>query len=452
MERDVATSTRLKLALAIVAVCLILVSRSARGQSTDGYHGVQIFPVVVDSSTFAQRFTFRIPTVSVATADPVTVAATFYPGNGAPQNAPVPCPNFVIPSSGQKVFTSLRELCPGLALGSTFGYLHTAEIDPQTHPYAAYSRVSNMAGSGFSIEAFPAHTFTMAWSVVTGLRRLAATPSSPAYQTNCFLANLNRINDPTSSTNTTFHYFIYNSGNVLIGEGVINLVPGKIFRMLDIFGAGGVPAGDLDDARIRFNWAAENPSAPYMAFCTVQDNTSFGADFRIAKQEWDHTTSPSDVAAHDDHVRRVTRASGDAYRTEGQAISRAFSIPAGAFHNDHAFMLRHPDNAQCELLDVTTHLRLMPAHGLEMRMVRRNFVAPSGFEVIAGGAGSTGFGEVYLGDKPDYNGGRNSRYWLQVESNGQNTAAVRPYMLQCQSGSGHPFPDIVYYNEPGERF
>ncbi len=49
-------------------------------QSIDGYHTIQVFPVVVDSTTFTQRFTFRNPN-GVA----VTIAPSYWLGTGTAQ-------------------------------------------------------------------------------------------------------------------------------------------------------------------------------------------------------------------------------------------------------------------------------------------------------------------------------------------------------------------------------
>ena len=56
------------------------------------------------------------------------------------------------------------------------------------------------------------------------------------------------------------------------------------YRYLDIFWIDGVnaPAGDQSNVRAEFTQTSGG-SANLIGFCTVQDNTSFGADFRIAK-------------------------------------------------------------------------------------------------------------------------------------------------------------------------
>jgi hypothetical protein len=73
---------------------------------------------------------------------------------------------------------------------------------------------------------------------------------------------------------TPVNYVLYNSAGVQIGSGQQTLVPGKIVRLLDIFAAVGLPTGDYDNAMLK---VVENgPDEPgVIAFCTVQDNTSF---------------------------------------------------------------------------------------------------------------------------------------------------------------------------------
>jgi hypothetical protein len=147
--------------------------------------------------------------------------------------------------------------------------------------FSVFSRVSNIAGAGFTVEGFPATTFTSAYTTVTGLRRLAATPSAPAYQTNCFFANMETYGG-SPPVSTSIHYDLYNGTNFLQGQGDLVLPAGGFVRYLDIFSQAGAPPGDGDDYWIRVHPTTFD-GAGLITFCTVQDNTSFGADFRIAK-------------------------------------------------------------------------------------------------------------------------------------------------------------------------
>jgi hypothetical protein len=210
-----------------------------------------------------------------------------------------------------------------------------------------------------------------------------------------------------------------------------------------VFAAAGAPAGNHDDASITFHESSAGEPG-IISFCTVQDNSSFGADFRIAKQEMGKSTPYSGIGGQDDTASRDSTVSAEVAHNGG---ARAFAIAAGASTNTHVVYFKHPDYVQCELIDPATGVRALANYGLEMRMLDQY-----GTGVIAGGANSTGFGKIYLGDKADRNNGANTRYAIQVESNGSNEAANRPYRLHCQSGSGHTLGDLIRYQVAGHQF
>ncbi|MBC7656283.1 MAG: hypothetical protein H7147_03800 [Frankiaceae bacterium] len=430
--------------LAVPPAALILAMAAvgtANAQSTDGYHSIQVFPVVVDSTSYAQRFTIRNPD----TVRALNVAVTYFPGAGTSQPSPLTCSPIAVSAGLSLTIASLRALCPQLAEGNQYGYIYLSENSAQNLPFAAFSRAFNPQGIGFNVEAFPAHTFTSADSVVTGIRRLAATSSAPAFQTNCFIGNLNDISPPTIPVETIIEYIISDESGTEIGRNNVKLVPGKLTRLVDVFAAANMPAGNYNDATIRFEELGSGEPG-LMTFCTVQDNTSFGGDFRIGKQEQGFSTAYSSVGAQDDHVSRDSTVDSDML-VPGDVEARQFNIPAGAFRNTHAIYFRHPDFVQCEIIEPVSGIRATADYGLELRLVDQD-----GMTVIAGGNNSAGFGEVYLGDKTDRNDGANTRYSIQVESNGQNEFGDRPYRLHCQSGSGHSLGDIVRYNTPGVTF
>jgi hypothetical protein len=397
-------------------------------QTTDGFHAIQVFPVVVDSAAFTQRFTFKNPDA----ANALTITASFFPADGTP----VACPAITVPAGGVKVFDSLRAACTGIPAGSQFGYLYTFAGGTSNRVFSGFSRVSNTQGNGFSVEAFPAHTFTSADTIVSGIRRLAATLTTPAFQTNCFVANLH---EHTAAVNvgSDITYKVYDNTGTQVGTGAFNLMPGRMMRMLDVFAAAGAPAGDYNDASIVFSESGDGEPG-LMSFCTVQDNTSFGADFRIGKQLQGYGTQYSGLAQQDDHVVRDAIVGFDA-KVTGETTARAFTIPAGALMNTHVVYFRHPDWVQCEIISATTTDRVASTYGLDIRL-RDQYL-----NTVAGGAGVQLFGRVYLGDKTERNNGANSRYTIEVGSTGTTTAA-RPYRLRCQSGSGHTLGDIVRLN------
>src|SRR5687768_2481869 len=96
------------LASAAVAAAMLACAAPVAAQSTDGYHSLQVFPVVVDTASFAQQFNFTTPNLF-----PVTLKPVFYPGNDTPQAAvgPVTCPDIVIPANGNVGRNSLRTMC-----------------------------------------------------------------------------------------------------------------------------------------------------------------------------------------------------------------------------------------------------------------------------------------------------------------------------------------------------
>ena len=442
------TVRRTDLQLLVYALCALMISLApaASAQTTDGYHTIQIFPVVVDSASFSQRFTFQVPNGSPAT----TVSPKYFPGAGTTQASALVCPDFAIPAGGKRVFTSLRAICPDIVGASAFGYLYTSEASSENLPYAGFSRVSNMAGAGFSVEAFPAHTFTSADVVVSGARRLAATASEPAYQTNCFVGGVNDVTPLASPVPTYVIVAVLDSSMVQVSSTAVAVYPGQLTRMLDIFAAVGLGPGNYEDATIRFQPVIRG--AGIMAFCTVQDNTSFGADFRIAKQERGMVfPGVAKLASHDDSVTRDSNAYFD-LNMSGE-LERTFELADNAISaNTHLYYFRHPDRIQCEVLDPATGQRMQPDGYLEMRLI-----ADDGVTVLAGGNDITGFGEIYLGDKSDRNAGSNSRYTVEVEYR-QPWVSICPncggmqYLLHCQSGSGHTLGEIVRYRQPIDRF
>ena len=347
----------------------------ASAQSTDGYHAIQVLPVVVETATFVSRIVVRNPLPDRS----LTLAFTYVPAQGTSQLTPIQCPNYTLYSN--HTFESLRAICPSLPSGSQFGILYVRQIQSQTSgesataevvPFSMYSRVSNSAGNGFSVEAFPAHAFTSARSVVSGLRRKAATVDSPAFQTNCFIGNLNDITPDPNPVATQVDYLLFDQINQPIGAGAVTLVPGQVVRLLDVFYAAGASEWDFDNARIDFVETGDGEPA-LVTFCTVQDNTSFGADFRIGKPEQgsSHALPGIFFGGQDDHVLRNSTLAESITLSEGAGATstRAFSLGPGALINTHLFYFRHPDYVQCELVDPATGVRATPTLGLEMRLL-----------------------------------------------------------------------------------
>ncbi|OGT58975.1 MAG: hypothetical protein A3E01_09485 [Gammaproteobacteria bacterium RIFCSPHIGHO2_12_FULL_63_22] len=408
-------------------------------QTPDGYHIMQVFPVVVHTGSFTQQFNFTSPT-----SGGVLLRPKFFPAEGTPQAAsgPIDCPDFFL--TGFASFASLRAICPALpSTGSIFGFLHVQgmaaslpdNMAVRVPLFAGFSRVSNPAGAGFSVEAFPVSAFSSAYTLVNGIKRVAATGSTPAYQTNCFIGNMNLL-APGSQDPLTIGYIVTVGATSYAAE--VNLPPGRMVRILDIFAAAGVPAGNVTNASVIFTpyYFSENKAA-VMSFCTVQDNTSFGADFRIGK--WNN----SQMAYPESYDRLASRTAA----AHVDVLGRNFQIDAGQSANTHLVYFRHPDLVQCRIVTWQSYDPVTPSLlGLEIRLL------DSTGAVIGGGDGAVMTGPIYLGDK-GARGGRNDRYLIEVESNGQLEDVSRAYGLYCSSGSGNTFGyDIIRYKEAVDRF
>jgi hypothetical protein len=205
--------------------------------------------------------------------------------------------------------------------------------------------------------------------------------------------------------------------------------PGQLVRVLDVFAAAGVPAGDHDDVVARFStYTTETPGL--LTFCTVQDNTSFGADFRIGKQElaWGGAYAAQDWSAIRGSI------AFEEEPIDNEASGAALAIPPGATRNVHVFYFRHPDLLSCGLLTQDGGNFVSAGYGLELRVRVQD--GDGSWRVVAGGNNVSHFDSVYLGDKARQGDGANTSYQVEVESNGQNEAANRPYSLLCFAGSG----------------
>lgn len=422
--------------LSAIALCAPF---PASAQSTDGFHASQVIPVVVDTASFKSRLTFTNPLNSAR-----TIRAYYIPTEGTSQAQELDCGTFNLSAGQVRTFASLRDLCTALPAGSQFGALHTMIANPEAmtglYSYGAYARVDNPQGLGFSVEGFPAHTFTGASVSVSGLRRLAATASSPAYQTNCFVGSLHNNLPNNFSTGTVIEYDVLNAAGAVVATQELQVPLGKMVRVLDIFAHAGLPAGDYDDMQVLF-WRGGTPAVS--AFCTVQDNTSFSADFRIGKQYLGNSLQEngSTLFAQDDHVvRRTQTAANIALRASNESLESApFVLAAGDKNNAHVIQFRHPDWVACDVLSPIVQNMLLDS--LEIRLSR-------GSQVIAGGNNVNSFAPVYLGDKYDQLNS-NTRYVLEVESADPALASDTPYLIRCRSGSGHTAPTLVRAGAPG---
>src|SRR5690348_14877799 len=298
---------------ALVIVACMLVSGPALSQATGGRASSIVFPAVANTSSFATEVFVRNPNTF-----PIDVDVLYYEANGLPSPGLKACTMLSLLANSVVPF-KLGTQCPSLASGSHFGMLvlrdHAAE---KTHTFAAYSRVQHVVtNEGFSVEGFPEHTFSGRASAVNGLKRVASavppTQAQPGYQPNCFIGSLGEAVDVTITVRN-------GADNSLIGSvspSPVSLGPYQLVRYLDILAKVGAPAGDVQNFRVTFDNTSSPQEPAYLAFCTLQDNFAFGADFRIAK---------SDDEANITKLLTRCRGTSDAACTT-LTVPAAYSIP-----------------------------------------------------------------------------------------------------------------------------
>lgn len=252
------------------AACVLLGSGAASAQTSFGASATIVFPVVAATPTFTGNITLFNPN-----GFDITVNLSYFDANNLAVPGQKPCADVVVPADLSVQFT-LASQCT-LDSTSHFGLL-VARESIGTSRFYGYSRTENNAGIGFSIEGFPVANFRGDVSVATGLKSSSA---APGFMTNCFVSSLA---DPVSYELA----LIDGSTNVQIGSTLSgSLGAYQQLRILDVFGnqeGVNAPAGDYSNVLAEFT-ETSGGTAALIGFCTVQDNVSFGADFRIAKRD-----------------------------------------------------------------------------------------------------------------------------------------------------------------------
>jgi hypothetical protein len=319
-------------------------------------------------------------------------------GNGSATAGYVGCPQLDVPAN-TTIQRSLTQLCP-LNSGSNFGRLNLTDISATHQRFSAYSRVETFSGNGFSIEGYPVGNFSNASSdaLVLGLRRQAA---APGYQSNCFVASLSEPVAVTLELRDESGVPIGTAQNLVLGEN-------EVVRLLDVFNAVGAPAGDYSNVSAAF-WQNGPEEPGFVAYCTVQNNESFDADFRIAK-----TVDPGDRG-------RGFVASG----RDGVSLSTVLTTTGS---QDDVFQVfwQHPDWARCYLsANVVTDFEL-------------RVKSPAG-AVVAGGNNIQDTGKFFLGQRSTVNQGENGIWRIEVGAS-EGGSVGGSYALTCVTGNGGSDP------------
>ena len=375
----------------------------AQAQSTAAAGSVVVLPLVAATGSYSTEVIVRNPGTSA-----ITVNVSFYEAIESGSPGTHACTALSLPANESVPFT-LNTQC-ALGTGSHFGMVVLEDAgSPHTHSFFAYSRAQTPGGNGFSVEGFPIGAFSGAASDVDGLKRQAA---SPTYQSNCFVGAL--------SEGFSYQITLWNSSNQLIGLPITGtLTPFQNTRKLDVFAAAAAPAGDY--SHVRANFSITSGGAPAMvAFCTLQESTFFGADFRIAKS----------IDAMNDGQRRVA--------CIGEGTCGTFDgvqpeeITDATMRNVYSMIITQPDYVSCDLQAAQADLA-----NLQMRL--RSPGDPFTSTVFAGGAGQQSF-STYTGGRNAVNGGVASRWFIDVETTSNSTTVPIDFGINCTSGNGTEIP------------
>jgi hypothetical protein len=258
--------------MGVALACTMLGSGAALAQTSLGSSTSIVFPVVAATATFTGHVTLFNPNGS-----DITVGLDYFDADNLPSPGAKPCTDVVVPANRSVQF-DLGAQCT-LGAGSHFGLL-VASDNAGTNQFYGYSRTDNNAGAGFSIEGFPIANFSGNTANSTGLKSVAAAPT---YQTNCFAGSL--------ADAVTFDLALFDGTS---GAQIGSTISGSLgafaqIRYLDVFAAAGAAPGDYTNVRAQFTRTSVG-TQNLIGFCTVQDNVSFGADFRVAK-----STTPTPI-------------------------------------------------------------------------------------------------------------------------------------------------------------
>lgn len=252
----------------LLAICAAVVCASAQGQVGYGYYPPFGLPVVAETASYTSTIYLHNPGPYIQ-----NVKWTFQGATSSATPGTTQCPPLEL-QPGVVLKTSLSAVCP-LNPGANFGAL-TITDNLIYQGIAMYSRIETPSGNGFSVEGTIATTCCNYVAQVIGLKRQAAAPT---YQSNCFVHNEEpRIGRVVVTLATGI--------GGLVASTLIDLQPNEVIRLLDVFDSLNAPAGDYDNISATFEAivpVAGGQPVNFSAACTVQNSTSFDADFRIAK-------------------------------------------------------------------------------------------------------------------------------------------------------------------------
>lgn len=376
-----------------------------QAMSIDGAGTIVVVPLFADTPNFTSEVTIYNPNGAL-----LEIAPNFVGMDGRVTVGRRDCTIIPVPAN-TSVQYSLPTLCPTINPGSNNGKLTLVSNSAPNLPFFAYARIQTLAGQGFSVEGFPIGSFEGGLAVATGLKRIAAAPT---FQSNCVVGSLHE------TVNYTLQ--LQNSAGTVIGNTLTgSLTANQMTAFIDIFAAVNAPPGDYTNVRALFVNSNASSSASLLGYCTVQDNTSLGADFRMAK-----TFNPEDESKQRSNTVSATR------------LGAPFQITDVNKRNTHVIYLRHPDYLSCAFAT--------GAANLEMRLLDPQNT------VMATGATFDGFTKFPIGTpslfKSAVNGGVNGRWLIEVQTETTSIPVPVSYSIQCQSGNGHTMLDLIDTTQP----
>jgi hypothetical protein len=379
---------------------------AAYGQATAASGSVLVIPVAAATTSYTSEVTVRNPGTS-----PITLSVDFHEATGSAAPGLRTCAPLVVAANESKPF-QLADQCT-LGGGSHFGLLILEDAAAQkTNLFYAYSRSQTPGGNGFSVEGFPIGAFSGALAEVIGLKRQAA---APVYQSNCFVSALGEaLSYQVALRNGTTGAPV---GSPMTGS----LQPFEQVRLFDV----GASAGDFSNVRATFTVTSGNQAL--VGFCTVQESTFFGADFRIAKSE----------DASNQREKRLA--------CIGQDDCGGVSTTGGAEQiantdkkNVYSMIITQPDYVRCDVIG---------ARAADLQIRLREWGDPFSSPVFSAGPGFTGGGTgqsffyVYTGERAAVNNGTATRWFIDVAyRTGGNATTPIDFGITCQSGNGTEVP------------
>lgn len=389
----------------------------AHAQATAASGSVVVLPVIAQTSSYTSTISVQNPNSA-----PITVSVRFYEATNSSTPGLTTCNALTVPALAVVPFT-LPDQCTDFPTGSHFGMLIMADTaSQQTDVFFAYSRVQTPDGNGFSIEGFPIGAFSGASADAVGIKRQAA---APGYQSNCFVAALGEAID---------YQIVLRDGttNAIIGTPLTGtLQPYQETRFLDVFAKAGALAGDYSNIRANFTatTADSSPGAPaFVGLCTVQDNTYFSADFRIAKS----------IDALNEGMKRVACIGQDSCGTVSASDPETISGPT--LRNVYSMIITQPDFVACNLIvkPPTDPSNLQ----IRLRGPGDPFASPvwtSSPPYDSGGAGKQSF-YIATGPRNAVDMGTATRWFIDVETISTYSGSTIDYGITCQSGNGTEIP------------